>query len=142
MQELINYVCANAERGECCCGKCVDAVPEPEKKQPQGHTADMIFFKVSAKPTADAAKLKELVQKNVNGSYANVDLFDGKEHGYMELGGWIGDQGLALTLMGLGTVLGLWKLMTPRIMLGDTLPEGMIKQMAGAGMVTVVAEKP
>ena len=141
MQELIDYVHANVERGPCCCGKCIDRVAEPETKQPQGHTAEMVFFKVSAKSTADVNKFTELVKKNINGSFCNVDLFDGKEHGYMEIGGWIGDQGTALMFMGLGTVLGLWKLMTPRTILGDTLPDDLGGKMAGAGLISVIVEK-
>ena len=33
---------------------------------------------------------------------------------YIELGAWIGDQGLALALMGLGSALGIWGIITPQ----------------------------
>ena len=69
-----------------------------------------------------------------DGEFCSVDVFDGQEHGYMELGGWIGDQGLAMMLMGLGAVLGLWRLTTPK-MLG--LPNDLVMLMAGAGMITI-----
>ena len=138
MQDLINYIQKYAQRGECTCGHCFDGVPNPEQHQPSGHTADVHFFKVAAKDwCVSADELKKLVQANVKGSYGDVDLFDKKEHSYIELGGWIGDQGLALTLMGLGSVLGLWELLTPERMFGKTFPKEMLDQMAGAGYITV-----
>ena len=137
MKELVDYIIKFAERGPCQCGKCSDAVPNPETKQPAGHTADLVFFKVSAKPGADAETLKRLVRENKAGAYADVDLFDGVEHGYRELGGWIGDQGLALTLMGLGNVLGLWELLTPSKL---PIPPELRLRMAESGMLSVIAK--
>jgi len=139
MQALQGYVMENAVRGDCTCGKCFDAPVNPQ--QPQGHTVDMIFFKVAAGPKANADKLKELVKANIQGDSCDVDLFDGKEHSYLEIGGWIGDQGLALMLMGMGTVLGLWDLLTPRTILGSLIPDDMVQQMAGAGYISIKAKK-
>jgi len=135
MTTLRQYVANHTERGACQCGKCFDAPEKPEEQQPTGHTADMVFFKVSAK-AADAETLKELVRSH-KGEFCSVDLFDGKEHNYIELGRWIGDQGTALQLMGLGSLLGLWKLLTPKTMLGPMCDEVLAQQMAGAGMVAV-----
>lgn len=137
MEQLREYVMVQAVRGACQCGKCADAPANPEQKQPVGHTADMIFFKVAAQPTAKADELKRLVQASQQGSFCNVDLFDGKEHNYLELGGWIGDQGLALMLMGLGTVLGLWRLLSPVTMLNFKSDDPMTMQMAGMGFLAV-----
>lgn len=139
LTELQNYVRRNAKRGPCTCGRCADAVPDPETKQPVGHTADLVFFEVAAEPTANTDELKRLVQENKKGEFGDLDLFDGKDHSYIEVGGWIGDQGLGLMLMGLGAVLGLWKLLTPRKVFPG-LPEDMVKKMAGAGYVSVIAE--
>lgn len=50
-----------------------------------------------------------------------------------------GDQSLALRLMGLGALLGLWKLLTPRTMLGADIPDALAQQMAGMGLLTVQA---
>ena len=144
MKELYEYMQKHAERGECRCGKCLDRVEHPEQYQPGGHTADVVFFKVAAKADehgtpASADELKALVKANVKGAYGDVDLFDGKEHNYLELGGWIGDQGAALTLMGLGTVLGLWRLLTPSSVFGNLIPDDLKQQLAGAGMIAVTA---
>jgi len=92
MTDLVRYVRENTDVGVCKCGKCVDAPEHPEQHQPTGHTVDMIFFEVSAKPTADAKKLRELVEACPIGEFTNVNLFDGAEHGYMELGGWLGSR--------------------------------------------------
>ena len=139
MPELQEYVVSHVVRGDCTCGKCVDAKKHPV--QPSGHTANLVFFKVVADNNPDAAKLKELIKASVAGSHCNVDVFDGAEHNYMELGGWIGDQGVALMLMGLGDLLGLWKLLTPVNMLRLEADDPLCQQMAGMGMITIKAEK-
>lgn len=140
MKSLIDYVTTFSERGACKCGRCCDVPDKPEEHQPSGHTADTMFFEVSAKDGADADTLRQLVSENTKGEFCDVTLLDGKEHNYMEIGGWIGDQGLALMLMGLGSVLGLWKLLTPKSMLGDLIPKELQMQMAGQGMVAIQAK--
>ena len=139
MQELVDFVLKYAVRGDCQCGKCIDA-PDV-KQQPVGHTADLVFFKVAAQDNPDAAALRKLIEDNKTGEFNNVDMFDGKEHSYLEVGGWIGSQDLALRLMGLGTVLGLWQLLTPKVVLPDC-PDDKAMEMAGMGMVTVIHQKP
>jgi hypothetical protein len=141
MKELIDYIVAHSIRGACTCGKCCDAPENPETKQPQGHTADVVFFKVAAYDNPDPATLRQLIADNKQGSFTDVNLFDGQEHNYLQLGGWVGDQGLALTLMGLGAVLGLWKLLTPTTMLGISPSDPLAQQMAGMGMIAICAEK-
>ena len=140
MSELIDFVKKHAVRGACMCGQCIDAPSNPEKHQPIGHTSDVHFFKVALRNVdADKEELKnELIDilKSHEGEFNVVDLFDGKEHGYMEIGGWVGDQGLALTLMGLGELLGVWELMTPERLM-PFLPYDIQKKMAGMGMITV-----
>ena len=96
---------------------------------------DMVFFKVSAKNNPEETKLRQLIEDNIKGEVVDLDPWDGKEHSYLEVGGWIGDQGLALTLMGLGSILGLWKLMTPKML---PLPDELVMQMAGKGMISII----
>ncbi len=141
--DLYNFVTENTVRGDCQCGKCIDAPgnalgPDRESQQPDGHTADLIFFKVSAVGEPDAEELRRLI-KDHKGDYGEVDLFDGAEHGYMEIGAWIGDQGVAMMLMGLGSLLGLWRLLTPRTVLGALIDEDRVQQMAGMGMINIQA---
>lgn len=135
MEQIYEFLRNHAQRGECVCGQCIDG----GTTQPEGHTADVIFFKVASINSPDADKLKKLIQSNRQGEFNEVDLFDGKEHGYMELGGWVGDQGMALTLMGLGSLLGLWRLKTPRNMLPD-MPDDLVMKMAQNGAVIIKKE--
>lgn len=96
----------------------------------------MIFFGLNASPTASAETLLDMI-KNHTGCFNEVDLLDGNEHGFIELGGWLGDQGLALTFMGLGTSLGLWDLLTPKTMLGESVDNVTALEMAGSGLITI-----
>lgn len=124
MEELHRFIADYGERGACRCGRCADAGPDPGSRQPVGeHTANVLFFVVAARPGTDAEKLRELIKANVSGNHCNVDLFDGLPHDYTELGAWIGDQGCALMLMGLGSVLGLWSLLViPHVSLVAIVP--------------------
>lgn len=128
MTKLTDYVLLHTERGSCQCGKCFDA--PAEATVPEGHTADLIFFKVSAVNDPDPKKLRELLGND--GAF----LFNGA-HSYLEIGAWIGDQGLAMQLMGLGSLLNLWALNTPRSVLGNSVPEDLIMQLAGQGMIEI-----
>lgn len=132
---LVEYIHHHVSRGECGCGLCCD---RGEKPEPEGHTVDMFFFKVAATNDPTSEDLQRLIRAHA-GDFCEVDLFDGKEHPYIELGGWIGDQGLALMLMGLGEIVGLWSVMQPNLLPG--LPDAMKQQMAGAGMVGIVPAK-
>jgi hypothetical protein len=133
MDILANYVISHTERGECKCGACIDVGNKPD---PQRHTVDMVFFKVARVNGADADEFKRLTTEH-HGHYGEVDPFDGKEHNYMELGGWIGDQGLAMQYMALGVLLGKFKLLSPA-MLGMEGPAAL--QLAGMGLLSIQAE--
>jgi hypothetical protein len=133
---LLQYVSTMAQRGACTCGRCVDAPVEPEKHQPNGHTSDVFFFKVKQLDGANATTMRQLIGQH-RGVFDECDPLDGKEHSYIELGAWIGDQGLALMFMGLGELLGLWSIMHPGKLPG--LPMVLQQQMAGAGLVSIVA---
>ena len=130
MEKLINYVLQNGLRGACTCGKCIDAPPNPEEHQPKGHTIDMFFLKVSIKESTKIDIFKRLVQQEF------PHWLDGKEHSYLEVGGDIGDQGIALMAMGMGGLLGIWKVITPEVF-GDMIPKELKKQMAGQGLITI-----
>lgn len=138
MSELADYVIGMTQRGECTCGKCCDKGTRPD---PEGHTADVVMFKVSAHADADATVLRSLAMQHVP-EFASVDVFDGKEHSYIELGAWIGDQGVALRFMALGKILGLWELLTPHSMFGDDLSDDLVQWMAGGGIISVKAAQP
>ena len=126
---LADYVLAHTERGACTCGKCFDASYNPEAEQPTGHTVNLTFFKVAAMG-ADSKKFLSLVQQEY------PDWLDGKEHSYLEVGGDMGDQGIALMTIGLGHLLGVWKALTPDTIM-PFMPEDLKKKMAGQGFVSL-----
>ncbi len=140
MSRLVDFVKANAVRGACMCGKCMDAPPNPEKHQPIGHTADLVFLKVALRDaSSDKAKLKsELLEilKIHEGEFIEMNLLDGEEHNFMQVGGYVGDQGLALMLMGLGEILGIWDIFTPSSLM-PFLDDTTKKEFAGMGMVSI-----
>lgn len=119
MSELAVYILDHIGRGACTCGKCIGASSDPKKLQPNGHSIDMQFFNVAWRNNpsdADKQIIKnELIRliKGHKGEFCDIDLFDGKEHNFIEIGGWIGDQTLALMLMGMGELVGIWKVATP-----------------------------
>lgn len=62
-QQLAKYIIDHCIRGACTCGKCIDA---PAKKfQPDGHTADVQFFKVALKNTRLTDVDKEVMKNNL-----------------------------------------------------------------------------
>lgn len=132
---LIKYIYEHTERGVCMCGKCADNLLHTEELQPKGHTSNVEFFKVSLKNNPSSDILKKFIISH-KGEFCDVDIFDGKEHNFLEIGGWIGDQGNALVLMGMGELLGLWKLITPTSM--GVSPE-MSQMLAQNGLVTIIA---
>jgi len=135
---LTEYVEKYTDRGECKCGMCIDA--NPTRPDPDGHVADMVFFKVVKIGEPDAEEFKRLYLAHV-GEFNQIVWSDGKEHGYMEIGGWIGDQGLALRFMALGALLGVFELLTPYTVLGldpaDERQRTIAMQAAGSGFVTI-----
>jgi len=141
LSELTDFVNKHAIRGACTCDLCIDAPNDPEQRQPVGHTVNVHFFKVALKdPNANiealATELKDLIKRH-KGEFNDETLLDGKEHSYIHVGGYIGDQGNALTLMGLGELLNLWNVLTPHKMLGDLIDDELSNKLAGMGMISI-----
>lgn len=130
MSKLVTFLQTHAMRGACQCGLCIDSDADAKNKQPTGHTADMIFFKVALSMPCSAKDFRDLVQAEF------PHWLDGKEHNYLAMGGDIGDQGLALTAMGIGTILEVWDLLSPRTVLPG-IDEDLAHEMAGMGYITV-----
>lgn len=104
---------------------------------PSVRSANVVFFHVILVGDPKASKLTELIQ-SYPGEFCQCNPLDGAEHNFLELGGWIGDQGLALRLMGLGRVLDLWTLITP-FTLGLAEPHEITaaRALAGAGLLSI-----
>lgn len=141
MDTLADFVMASVTRNSCECGKCVDSTDDPDTF-PTKHSVSVEFFEVGLLDglEPDVVEFRRLVNEHKS-VFGEVDVFDGQEHNYIELGGWIGDQGLALLTMALGDMLGVWTLLTPTGILGDVVPKEFRMQMAGNGMVAIKTEK-
>ena len=82
--DIREFVAKYSKRGECTCGKCFDALPNPAKRQPRGHTANMEFFKVRLEMDGKAeSELSEELKTIVAKEYPQ--WLDGKEHNYLEI---------------------------------------------------------
>ena len=137
-QALYDFVYAAAVRGACRCGRCVDAPSNAENKQPDGHTANVHFFEVAlSDPNTDKKTL-------ASGLRSLLALYPQPERlaaglSYIELDAVVGDQGMALTLIGLGELVGLWQAITPEL-LGFTGEQA--AKMAGRGLVMCSGLRP
>lgn len=110
----------------------VDAFPEIPSSE---RTIDMHFVAVGF--TADALgrrdEFLELIRESEQGEFASISLDRIKQGpSYIEYGGWLGDQTLALQFLALGELYDLWKVITPErfSVTGDDAD-----RMAGAGFV-------
>lgn len=99
---------------------------------------DLACVKVTG--NVDAENFRSLLSQNVAGCFGDIDFSEPNERGFIEIGGWIGDQGLALRFMALGSSLGVFKLLTPSIMIPGIDAET-ANGIARNGMVTVVSAK-
>jgi hypothetical protein len=124
MQNLIEYIVAHTARGECQCGKCFDK--RSDRPAPE-HSVNVHFFWVSAVDGPTKEGLLALLQRE----YPDMDRLK-RGPSYIEIGGAIGDQALALRLIGLGGLVKLWPVITPEL-LGIAEPEA--SELAGGGFV-------
>lgn len=129
---LAEYVHKHTMRGECTCGRCIDAVKDPETHQPDGHTIDMTFFKVALRNDPDKKTFLKFVEDEF------PTMLDGGEHSYIELGALMGDQGIAIQTIGMGGLLGVWQALSPAML---DLPKHIELMMAGNGMIALVYDK-
>lgn len=130
MSALVDYVLAHTQRNEChCCHEHVDPLSAKDK-------VDMFFFEVTATNDPDADTLKRLIAEH-KGEFGDMNPLEG-EHSYIEVGGYIGDQGIGMQFMALGKLLGLWEVATPINMLRLERDNPLAQQMAGMGYVSII----
>ena len=127
-EQLYEYVMNHCEQTTCQCGHCDCEAGKDEKLD--GEYVNLTFFKVKAKNNPMLKDFEDLVKASF------PHWLDGKEHSYIEVGGDVGDQGIALMTIGLGHLLGLWQALSPDIMM-PFLPQNIKMQMAGTGYVSL-----
>lgn len=99
---------------------------------------DVGFFNIVLNSAGDitALKLKNAIIRAEEGVHLNVtveDLLNPGGVSYTYLGGWLGDQGLALAFIGLGAALELWDVLLPTSVGVTDGP--LVEQMMGMGFV-------
>jgi hypothetical protein len=135
MDELREYVLHHTVRLP------MDAAPDVRRQFRE--VVDVEFFLVGVGSDADASCLQDLVQASENGFAHDMNPFDGNLHSYLEVGGWIGDQGLALHFMGLAHALKLAEI--PSLggeIAGVELPSQVKSEMLRAGALCIQTENP
>lgn len=100
-------------------------------------SADVGFFGIVMPPdsTLTALKLKNAIVRAQQGKNEDLDLeqIAAEDISYTRLGIWLGDQGIALALIGLGSLLELWDVVLPTTV--GVVDEALYQQMLGMGFV-------
>jgi len=135
---LPQYIKLCTSRSACRCGLCVVSGGDTTA----GKSVSVAFFDVHLacdggvmNPSAD--ELRRLVSE-FKGEFRSLDPLDGEDHNYIDLGGWLGSQELALRFIGLSHLLGIAKALTPDSLL-PFLDAKTKMEMAQAGMVSMQA---
>jgi hypothetical protein len=133
------FVTEKTIRGDCKCGRCSDVSGAPDPTGP--NTVDMTTMMIGlAENVQPDEKIKEeflKLTRECKGEFQESDPLDGKAHNYQELGAWIGSQALAIQYMGLGVILGIFKNLSPRAVLGNTVPRDLLVEAALSGFLQI-----
>lgn len=97
---------------------------------------DAVFYGVNLKRTVLADELKALIADY--DAPSELDFFDGLNHPLSQVIDWAEDSEIAVTIMALGDLLGIWTLHTPKSYLGrNDIPESTEAQMVDQGFFYV-----
>lgn len=108
-------------------------------RTPAPGAVDVVFFHVATDASASAHELHQRIVAFADAG--TVQPFSGNEYSYVELGAWLdNDEELALLLMGMGAHLGLWRLRTPRSVLGAALTDEQVRELAEGGALAITAD--
>lgn len=107
-------------------------------------TVDMVFAKVAVVGQPDPAEFRALIDAHAPVWTGRLDLFDGAEHNWIEIGGWIGDQGLAIRFMAMLVALDLLYLLSPDTMIepAGAVSESDRQDLAHSGVLAVRTTPP
>ena len=109
----------------------VYAMPHESEAEAELQKVDCIFLIIGVNKQKAEQYREELI--GILKEYPEPERLAGGPS-YIEVGGMLGDQGAAFQLFALGEVLGLWKVITGK-MLG--MDDETARQMAGSGMVMI-----
>jgi hypothetical protein len=110
---------------------------QPGTREVPGHkVVDLHFMTIDV----DLAKAREqgpqfIADLAAKGAIGPRSASQSPVKSYLDIGGAVGDQGLALYSMGVGEALGLWTVYTPKMYMGVEGPEA--DRAAGGGGVVI-----
>ena len=112
-----------------------------DDKDPQ----DIVFGKIVYIGKGTVEEFTKLVQESTQGYFGTeLNPFDDQLHDYTELGAWLGDQGLALSFMGLAAHFKKANIVTAKTMfkhlLGIEMSETQERAHAGQGKVAITSQ--
>lgn len=110
-------------------------VSEVQKQRPDLKIVDMVFIDVAVDPVKAEKHRDEIVR--ILNDYPEMERLKGGPS-YMEIGAVLGDQGFALAVMAVGSVLGLWDIISGKT-IGASPQE--TKDMAGVGFLLISGYK-
>jgi hypothetical protein len=125
MEPLLDYIEDHTERGACRCFACTGKVYAT--LAPPLHSVDVYFFWVRVRGNPDADTLRELLRLH----YPHPVRLEGGPT-YIEMGTALGLQELALRLIALGKLVGLWDVITPAAFGYEGAPA---QELARSGLV-------
>lgn len=97
---------------------------------------DFTVANLFIRPDEAQAAREELVELITDDARLYHLLKSADTSSYLQLGGHLGDHGMALRLLALGEHLKLWKIYTPSVVFGTELDPEMEKNMIGAGYLS------
>lgn len=112
-------------------------MPHVADADPNLVMVDVWFINVGVDKAVAKTKREELVTL-LNEWPTEQPLTSGLS--YITIGGELGSQDYALCLIALGSVLGLWKVITPGFLVGDDKAKG--DELAGAGFIMADGYRP
>jgi len=109
------------------------------KESDEGIDVGFLRFKAKDDSTLTAEAFADAIRAAEKGYHADepVERLAGGPS-YIELGGWIGDQGLAMAFMALGNHLGLWEVVTPQTL---GIEGEQADQMMGMGFIMIAPRR-
>lgn len=111
-------------------------ISEVQKQRPDMKLVDMVFLDIAVDPAKAEKHRAELV--SILNQYPEMDRLKSGPS-YMELGAVFGDQGFAMMVMAVGSVLGLWGIISGKL---TGMSDEDARDAAGIGFLLVSGYDP
>lgn len=115
----------------------VDTFKKPLADYDDWMPVEIVYGTVYCDPeSGGASTLRHYVQQQRPIFGAAIDPLNGRYYNYMTLSQWLGDEGIALRMLALGSACEVWELVTPYTVYGARdLQYGAALAMANIGLI-------